>query len=1434
MCQGATALGVPAPTACSVSISEVPADVQGQWFQLSLSTAPVADALQAWQASFTLVGATVTTCWGMGGHVFQDGDVVRFSGSSPLAMGAVVNLDCGVMASAADPAVTAFTLNDVACSVDGGGSGDGTTGGGGTTTGGDGTTTGGDGTTTGGGSEIGHACPTDSFTGIACYPAVCGRHMFHCSDGYAHPLQAMGAGTRCSNGVIVHEATCATADEPCANGSHDAGEADVDCGGSCSTPCADGSSCSAASDCASGVCGSGGVCAAPTCSDGVHNGDETDVDCGGAGCASKCADGLACSVASDCTSGVCGSGGVCTAPTCSDSVHNGDETDVDCGASCGSTCSVGATCASDSDCATAVCDGVSTTCSSPVCGDSVCATGGGETCASCPADCGDCATPTCSDGIHNGDETDVDCGGSCAETCADGSTCSVASDCASGVCGSGGVCAAPTCSDGVHNGDETDVDCGGARCGSTCSVGATCASGDDCTTAVCTGNSVCGAAACGDGVCSDASETCASCAADCGACDDDGGGDPVPTCTEPHGVFCFPSSCCSSYIQCSHGFVYGPFPTPPGTLCAEGQFVWPTDDACAGVTCGGGPSCSDGLHNGDETDVDCGGAVCGTACDDGLACGASSDCTSRVCDGGVCVAPSCSDGVRNGGEAGVDCGAVCVAGAGSACSAGTGCTTHADCASGVCHGGVCVSPTCYDGVRNGVEADVDCGGPECASTCSAGRTCSAGSDCASGVCDGASLMCQPPTCTDGVRNGGESGVDCGGGAGAGCVALCGVGGGCTNDGDCASGTCDASTATCAAQTCGDGLHNGDETDVDCGGPSCGTACDAGLACGSSSDCTSRVCDGGVCVPPSCSDGVRNGGEAGVDCGAVCGDSLCTHGSACGSGGDCASGVCSGGFCAAPTCGDAVHNGDETDVDCGGSCGGKCASGGGCSSGGDCAGGVCDDGAGVCAAPSCGDAVCNGGETCVTCATDCGSCPPTCGDGTCDGGVETCDSCPSDCVDGCDSSGGGGGGGGGTADGRTCPSDGIQCWPGNCCAQFYQCAAGYAYPLQATGAGTVCHSGDIVAATDDVCAGVVCGDGDGGSTPRPSVCGDTLCDASESCSSCAQDCGSCPPLCGNGVCDGAETCASCAGDCGTCGGDSGGGGDGSDGGDGGDSSSGVGTPKLIGYHTNWAQYRSTAGGMYKFFPEDIDATKFTHIIYAFAKVKDVTYETEPFEWNDVLDYTDGMYKRFHDHVRAQNPHVKTLIAVGGWNFNFFDATKHIFSDMAASPEGRASFIAHAIAYCRTHGFDGYDIDWEYPGVYAQGGNWQDKANFATLVREFRQAIDAEVLEPGQSRLLLTIAVSAAGWVMGSGYDVPNIHPYVDWIGIMSYDLHGSWEYATAPHSGLFACHGCVAGLDVASAMDLWIDAGAPPSKVVMGAATYVAVVAVVVVGLWLWL
>lgn len=60
--------------------------------------------------------------------------------------------------------------------------------------------------------------------------------------------------------------------------------------------------------------------------------------------------------------------------------------------------------------------------------------------------------------------------------------------------------------------------------------------------------------------------------------------------------------------------------------------------------------------------------------------------------------------------------------------------------------------------------------------------------------------------------------------------------------------------------------------------------------------------------------------------------------------------------------------------------------------------------------------------------------------------------------------------------------------------------------------------------------------DAGALPGPVTdgCGDGFCAPSESCSSCAQDCGVCPPNCGDGECDETETCTDCEADCGVCG------------------------------------------------------------------------------------------------------------------------------------------------------------------------------------------------------------------------------------------------------------------------------------------------------------
>ena len=124
------------------------------------------------------------------------------------------------------------------------------------------------------------------------------------------------------------------------------------------------------------------------------------------------------------------------------------------------------------------------------------------------------------------------------------------------------------------------------------------------------------------------------------------------------------------------------------------------------------PSCVDGIKDGSETDIDCGGSGSCPACADYQSCSTGTDCTSLVCANAICQPVSCSDGVKNDSESGVDCGAPSC----PLCGPGQGCREGADCASGVCWAGVCEGPSCYDGVRNGEEADVDCG-PACSVPC---------------------------------------------------------------------------------------------------------------------------------------------------------------------------------------------------------------------------------------------------------------------------------------------------------------------------------------------------------------------------------------------------------------------------------------------------------------------------------------------------------------------------------------------------------------------------------------------------------------------------------------------------------------------------------------------------------------------------------------------
>lgn len=223
----------------------------------------------------------------------------------------------------------------------------------------------------------------------------------------------------------------------------------------------------------------------------------------------------------------------------------------------------------------------------------------------------------------------------------------------------------------------------------------------------------------------------------------------------PDGQACFARRCWRTAPQDSRSnAVSEPTWMPVARAGAEAPAAPPTAPGAPAAA-----SCSDGLKNQNESDVDCGGAC--PACHDGLACSNAVECTSAVCEAGKCASASCTDRTHNGTESDLDCGGPC-----GKCAAGKHCASASDCESARCVEQVCTAASCTDHEKNASETDVDCGGPACP-PCADGRACVMASDCQSAVCQ---VTCQAATCSDHVKNGVETGVDCGGSCPA-CVSV---------------------------------------------------------------------------------------------------------------------------------------------------------------------------------------------------------------------------------------------------------------------------------------------------------------------------------------------------------------------------------------------------------------------------------------------------------------------------------------------------------------------------------------------------------------------------------------------------------------------------------------------------------------------------------------
>ncbi|KAK2178238.1 hypothetical protein NP493_552g01047 [Ridgeia piscesae] len=178
-------------------------------------------------------------------------------------------------------------------------------------------------------------------------------------------------------------------------------------------------------------------------------------------------------------------------------------------------------------------------------------------------------------------------------------------------------------------------------------------------------------------------------------------------------------------------------------------------------------------------------------------------------------------------------------------------------------------------------------------------------------------------------------------------------------------------------------------------------------------------------------------------------------------------------------------------------------------------------------------------------------------------------------------------------------------------------------------------------------------------------------------------------------------------------------------------------------------------------------------------------------------------------------LKTLLSVGGWNLG----TKQIRVILQNRMRMR-KFAKTSITFLRNNGFDGLDLHFQYPG--SRGSPRKDKYKYATLVMILKEAFAVEARLTRKPRLLLTAAVPPGKHDIDAGYEIRRICRLLDFVNLLTYDFHGTWEDLTGINAPLLPRRGESKEdreRNVAWAANYWIKEGCPRRKLVIGMSTY---------------